>query len=179
MRTIITITVFFLTQLTVFSQQQADLTNFVKAKDKGLSQKAEIDSLIKLLADKFIVIANDHNSKTHKTIQNNFRDYKINDDNKENNYYPEFLTPQHLTIQFIKYSNNYGLTGERRDTLFTNSVLTALVLIPAFDNIHKGQVIENISFKVSFKVSHSTDANKKTTIKNVAEIIDIHEVEIK
>jgi hypothetical protein len=149
-----------LTSLNCLAQQQADLKKFVKISDNATGTISEIDSICKVLTTKFIAIANDLKSTTHKDIQSFFDDYRQSDENTEFNIYPKTIKKEHLTIQFIDYSDNHGWVGQASDSVFNSSTLTVLIFIPAFDNLGKGEAVNNICFKMTLEIY--TESNMKT-----------------
>jgi hypothetical protein len=149
-----------LTSLTCLAQRQADLKKFVKIPDNATIARSEIDSMSKIASTKFIGIANDIKSTTHKDIQSFFDDYKLNHENTEHNIYPKTIKKEHLTIQFINYSDNHGRVGQAADSVFNTSRLTVLIFIPAFDNLHKGQAVNTICFEMTLEIYR--ESNMKT-----------------
>ncbi len=171
------ILILILTSLTCLAQRQADLYKFVKIPDNAAGLKSEIDSLSKIVSTKFIDIANDTKSTTHKDIQSFFDDYKESEENAEFNIYPKTIKKEHLTIQFIDYSYNHGWVGQAADSVFNNSRLTVLIIIPAFDNLHKGQAVNTICFKLTLDIY--TESNMKTDkdYKREEKIIELKKID--
>jgi hypothetical protein len=171
------ILLFILTSLTCLAQRQADLRKFVKIPDNAAGPISEIDSISKTLTNKFIAIANDSKSTTHKDIQSFFEDYKQNEENTEYNIYPKTIKKEHLTIQFTDYSDNHGWVGQAADSVFNTSRLTVLIFIPAIDNLHKGKAVNTICFKMTYEIY--TESNMKTDkdYKKVEKIIELKKID--
>lgn len=168
---------FGLTYLTCLGQRQADLTKFVKTAAVAGGAISDIDTLSEILRNKFIIIANDSSSKTHKDIQNFFEDYKTSEENKEYNIYPKKIGKQNVTVQYIDYSTNYGWVGQTMDSVFNSSTLTALVFIPAFDEFHKGQSVNTICFKATLEIYSETKLDSKKDYKREENITDLKMVD--
>lgn len=138
----------------------------------------QIDTLVQIMTNEFITIANDENSKTHKQIQSVFEDYKLNNQNAEYNYYPEVIKPEHLTIQYVDYSMNYGWIGQAADSVYNVERLTALIFIPAFDNVHKGQVLNTMCFKMTIEVYEEANMLSNENYRIDRKIIELEKIEI-
>lgn len=149
--------IFVFVSITMNAQIQTNLTNFVKVKDIALATNAEIDTLCGKIAEKFLIISNNNKSEIYSTIQDFFNDYIQNSENEEANIYPKVLKKKHLTVQFLNYENSYGWIGKGVDSVSNTSRLTALILIPAFDNIHKVQIVNTICFKAVFETISKTN----------------------
>lgn len=167
------ILILVLTSLTGLAQRQADLTKFVKVVDMAFGPISEIDSISEILTNKFIFIANDTKTETHKDIQYFFESYKISADNVEYNIYPTTIRKEHLTIQYFDYSDSYGWIGQTADSVFHSSTLTSLIFIPVFENIHKGQNINTICFKVTLQIYTEAKLNSDKDYKREEKIIEL------
>ena len=153
MKNIIVFILFFCSTTQVsLAQRKADLNQFAKNKDIAAGPISDIDSLSKILTKKFIHIANDTTTKTHKDIQDFFESYRGNPIDTQNYIYPKNIQAKHLTIQFLNYTYAYGFVGETMDSAFNSTVLDALVLIPAFDDFHKGTAVNTLCFKVTLEM---------------------------
>lgn len=171
-KSLITI-LFLLIDITSSAQKQLNLKKFVKMQDKASGTIADIGVISKILTTKFIAIANDTNAIIHEDIQSFFDDYKLNEDNVENNIYPIIMNKEHLSIQPIDYSNNYGWVGQGADSTFNDSRLTALIIIPAFDNIHKGEIVNTIIFKMTMVLYTESDMKTNKEYKRQERIVEL------
>jgi len=174
---IIIILLFLLNQRSS-AQRQADLTKFVKIPDAASGVIEDIDSVSSVLERKFVEKANDSGSVTHQEIQSFFRDYKQDGQNVENNNYPETITQTDLGIQFIDYASNYGWVGHAADSVFNTSRLTALIVIPAFDNLRKGQVVNTISFKMTVTLYTESDLNTHKIYKRQERVLELKQLSL-
>jgi len=160
------------------NQGQADLTKFVKIKDNSSGAISEIDSLSKILLDKFVVVANDSLSLTHKKIQDFFNDYRLDDNNSEDFIYPSIIKKEHLTIQYVNYSSNYGFIGSDADSVFNSIELTSLIIIPLFERHHKGESVDCICFKVKFDIYEESNMKLNKNYKHEEKISEIKEINL-
>lgn len=167
---------FFMVNITCLAQRETNLTNFVKNEENASGSISEIDSISKILINKFIIIANDSNTETHKDIRSFFEDYKQSDENTEANIYPAVIRKEHLTMQFIDYSNNYGWVAQRADSVYNTSRLSVLIFIPAFDNFHKGLAINTICFKMTFEIYTESNMETGKEYKKEEKIIELTHV---
>lgn len=172
------ILLFILTSVTCLAQRHADLRNFAKIPDNAIGPISEIDSISKILTNKFIAIANDSKSATHKDIQSFFDDYRLSDENVEFNVYPKTIKKEHFTIQFIDYSDNHDWVGQAADSVFNKSKLTVLILIPAFDNLHKGQAVNTICFKVTLEIYTESNMQTDKDYKREEKITEIKRIDL-
>ena len=167
-----------LTSLTSQGQRQADLNKFVKISDNAGGAIDEIDTLTQILTTKFLKVANDIKTKTHKDIQDFFWTYKLGSENKEINFYPKTLKKEHLTIQYIDYSTNHGFVGQAADSAFNQSELTALILIPAFDIFHKGEGVSTICFKATLRVYTESAINSDNDYKREEKLTELKMIKL-
>jgi hypothetical protein len=172
------ILLFILSSLNCLAQRQADLRQFTKIPDNAIGAISEIDSISKMLTNKFIAIANDNKSATHKDIQSYFDNYRLNDENVEFNVYPKTIKKEHFTIQVIDYSDNHGWVGQAADSVFNKSELTVLIIIPAFDNIHKGQAVNTICFKVTLSIYTESNMQTNKVYKREEKITELKKVDL-
>lgn len=166
-----------LASLSCFAQQEADLKKFVKIPDLAEGAIYEIDSISLILVSIFIDSANNHNSTIHKDIQSFFDDFKLAKENNRDNVYPTILKSEHLSSQFLDYSNNYGWVGQTADSVFNTSRLTILLAIPAFDNFHKGQAVNTICFKMAVDMYTESDLKTDKVYKRNLNIIELKKIE--
>lgn len=178
MKKILIIFLFILTRITCLAQRQADLKKFVKIQDNAVGQIFKIDSISKILTTKFIAIANDSKSTTHKEIQSFFDDYKQNDENTKYNIYPETIKKEHLTIQFIDYTDNHGWVGQATDSVFNKSRLIILIFIPALENLHKGLAVNTICFKMTYEIYTESNVKTEKHYKNEEKIIELKKINL-
>ena len=160
------------------NQGQADLTKFVKIKDNSSGAISEIDSLSNILLDKFVVVANDSQSITHKKIQDFFNLYRLEDNNSEDFIYPTIIKKEHLTIQYVNYSSSYGFIGREADSVFNSTELTSLIIIPLFERHHKGESVDCICFKVTFDIYEESNMKLKKDYKHEEKISEIKEINL-
>jgi len=164
--------------LASLAQRQSDLTKFVKISDNAAGAISQIDSLSQMLAKRFIGIANNVHSETHREIQSFFKKFKGTKENDSHHVYPEILNKSHLTIQYINYSYHYGWAGQGVDSVFNTSTLTALILIPAFDIFNKGAGVNTICFKVTLELYSEGETKSNKNYKNKEKIVAIKQIEI-
>jgi hypothetical protein len=160
------------------AQRQSDLTKFVKISDHAAGTISQIDSLSQILGKRFIGIANNVHSETHREIQSFFKKFKGAKENDSYNIYPERLNQNHLTIQYINYSYHYGWAGQGVDSVFNKAVLTALIFIPAFDIFNKGAAVNTICFKVTMELYSEGETKSNKNYKNKEKIVAIKHIEI-
>ena len=63
------------------------------------------------------------------------------------------------------------------DSVFNSSKLTALILIPAFDNLHKGQAVNTICFKATLEIYSEANINSKKDYKREEKIVDLKKID--
>ncbi|MEO6832575.1 MAG: hypothetical protein ABI378_08975 [Chitinophagaceae bacterium] len=169
---------FSLSCFSTFGQKQADLTKFVRNAAVANVAISDIDNLTQILRNRFVVIANDTTTEVHKNIQIFFEGYKISSDNREYNVYPKEINKKNVTIQYIDYATNYGWVGETKDSVFNSSTLIALIFIPAFDQVHKGQVINTICFKATLEIYSEGKLDSKKDYKRKEKIVALEMIEL-
>jgi hypothetical protein len=121
---------------------------------RNTSYAAANESAVKELLDttvrKFLLIANDAKSALHKTIQDEFASGRETDRLESYNY-PKKLGKNHLTVQFLNWTEVHGIYGN--DSAWSNETLTAMVFIPVMTEEQKGSSVSNLCFKTDLEIS--------------------------
>ncbi|MFI5221395.1 MAG: hypothetical protein ACHQK8_03645 [Bacteroidia bacterium] len=160
------------------SNNNLDSTKSFKITDEGFRDVEEIDTLRQILIKKFLVIANNSKSNTHHEIEEFFDDMNIEDGGQVQDNSPEILSKEKLSFQCLDYSFNYGWVGEGADSVFNSSELTALILIPASNEVHKGNVVNTICFKVRLDIYTESGIDAKTDYKREEKIVLLKKIDL-
>jgi hypothetical protein len=76
----------------------------------------------------------------------------------------------------LDYEYNYGWVGEGADSAYNSETLTALVIIPAIDNFHKGEAVNTICFKVTLDLYSEAAINSTKEYKKKEKITSIRKL---
>lgn len=132
------------------AQKRVDFRSFIPNSSLRSSNESVIEYLLDTTANRFLSLANDGRSALHKAIKDGFEEGKQTD--RLGSYtYPSTLKRRDLNIQFVNWTNLYGL--EDGDSAWNNTVFTCLIFIPVMIEEMKGESVLTICFKTEFEIS--------------------------
>ncbi|MBL0145116.1 MAG: hypothetical protein IPP48_04535 [Chitinophagaceae bacterium] len=158
---------------TVRGQQVAVLDEINKSKNSAKLHKKKIASLQSVLIRQFLIQANSSTSKLNKQIHSFIDTYKKSGRNNEFYKYPQRLKKSNLSLLVKDFDINWGILPSSSDTSnlegYGNSTLTVIISIPLYDNYHRGEAINSISFLCTLteNVSWAETSNNKLPIEKL------------